>query len=254
MSNTITMKTTIDKLLNGKFSFEQPARGHGYRVAVDTLLLASFVKAKNDQKILELGCGVGVAMFSLATREKEINITGLELQKEIYELCKKNIGLNNFQNRIKVINGDVGFLPDEFVHKFDHVMMNPPFHEEKSHINSPNKSKTISHIENEETNLSTWIESAYKSLKNNGIMTIIHKKDRQDEIIEYSQNLFGKIIIKPIISKENKEAKRIIIRAIKTENTNENIDFLNPFILYDNDGKYSVLAEKILRNGEKMPD
>lgn len=252
------MKTTIDKLLNGRFAFEQPARGHGYRVSVDTLLLAAAVQATGQQKVLELGCGVGAAMLALATREANLQITGLELQEELTKLCASNIELNSFEGRMTVIQGDVAGLLESFYGAYDHVMMNPPFHKEKHHTTSPNQIKAIANTENDETDLPVWIQSACTALKAGGQMTLIHKADRQDEITTHAARLFEKVIIKPIISKTGAPPKRIIVRTTKGEGVDAppkekgSIKTLPPFILYGDDARYSEAADTIMRDAGAM--
>ncbi len=246
------MKTTTDKLLNGRFTFEQPARGHGYRVSVDTLLLAAAVTAQNTEKVLELGSGVGAVMLALATREADIRITGVELQQDLSDLCSHNIALNHFAGRLIALKGDVAKLPDSFKDFYDHVMMNPPFHEEKGHDKSPNQIKAIANTESLDAALSVWIESAYNALKGGGQLTLIHRADRQDEIIECTKQYFSTISIKPIISKQGKDAKRIIMIAKKQKGAGTTTT-LKPFILYGEDGRYCSEAEQILREAKPMP-
>ena len=48
---------TTDRLLGGRLILRQPARG--YRVAVDTVLLAAAVPARPGARLVELGAGVG---------------------------------------------------------------------------------------------------------------------------------------------------------------------------------------------------
>ena len=46
-------KFTIDNFLGGILQIKQPARG--YRIGIDTVLLASATKPKADAKVLDLG-------------------------------------------------------------------------------------------------------------------------------------------------------------------------------------------------------
>jgi len=59
-------ETTEDKFLGGSLSLLQPKTG--YRAGADPVLLASAVDALATQSVLELGCGVGVALFCLMQR------------------------------------------------------------------------------------------------------------------------------------------------------------------------------------------
>ena len=56
MSATITENGYLD----GRVRIRQPARG--YRAGVDPVLLAASVPARDGQRVLELGCGVGAAL------------------------------------------------------------------------------------------------------------------------------------------------------------------------------------------------
>ena len=56
------IETTDDAILNGRVRLRQPARG--YRVNVDTLLLAAAVEAPAASRLAEAGCGVGAALLN----------------------------------------------------------------------------------------------------------------------------------------------------------------------------------------------
>ncbi|MFA6279996.1 MAG: methyltransferase [Bdellovibrionales bacterium] len=248
------MDTTTDKLLNSRITVQQPASG--YRIAVDTLLLASAVpvQAGQGEKVLELGCGVGGAMLALAARVGDVSITGLELQEPMAALCASNIALNGFEDRLKVEHGDVAAPAHEGAGQFDHVMMNPPFHHGKTHSASANPSKRMANTESEEADLSVWLMRAAQALKQGGCMTMIHRADRQDEIIMLASTSFSTIIIKPIWSKkEGGTCKRIIICALKGEGKDgTSVTIAQPFILYGNDGLYTSDANGILRESGGM--
>ena len=83
-----TLATTLDGLLNKKVKLEQPK--DGYRVALDTVFLASAVDAKANDLVLDLGCGVGGSMLSLAARVSGLSITGIDCPgRTSFSLCKK---------------------------------------------------------------------------------------------------------------------------------------------------------------------
>lgn len=209
-------ETTVDTLLGGRFAVEQPAKG--YRIAVDTLLLAAAVRARSGDRVCELGCGVGGVMLALATRVPEVRITGLELQQPMVDLCQSNIQRNGLGERLSVQQGDVSCMPSNMMATFDHVMMNPPYHDHRSHTVSANTSKRLAHAESDEADLAVWIEQASRCLKEDGALWLIHRADRLDQITEIALRHFGSIAIKPIIAREGAIAKRVIVRAIKVEN------------------------------------
>ena len=65
---------TEDKLLDGRVTFLQPR--HGYRVAIDPVLLAAAVPARSGDRILDLGSGTGAASLCLAARLQDVHVTG----------------------------------------------------------------------------------------------------------------------------------------------------------------------------------
>src|ERR1700730_17094697 len=99
------METTLDALLNRRVMVEQPKKG--FRVALDTLLLAAAVVARPGGKVIDLCWGVGRALMALAVRVHELVVNVLEIQPEIAEMCRRNIARNRFEDRMEVTTGDV---------------------------------------------------------------------------------------------------------------------------------------------------
>jgi tRNA1(Val) A37 N6-methylase TrmN6 len=241
------LKTTIDGLLNNRIKFEQPA--DGYRVAIDTVLLAAAVPAAAGQKVLELGCGVGGAMLALACRVSGIAVTGIEIQSALAHLCAANIECNALAAELRVTEGDATRLPDKMKGAFDHVMMNPPYHDKAHHDVSAHPGKRKANTE-EEGDLALWIASAAQALKSGGILTLIHRADRLDEILDKLKEDFGAVWIKPIAPKAGRAPKRVIVRAEKGGNLSQTI--CSPLILHNADGAFTDETDSILRYIGKM--
>ena len=85
---------SLDSFLGGKLIIKQPLKG--FRAGLDSVLIASIItlQSKNIPNILELGCGVGVAFLSLATRFKNLNITAVEINKLYSDFALYNIEIN----------------------------------------------------------------------------------------------------------------------------------------------------------------
>ena len=166
----IETPTSIDGLLDRRVTLEQPTIG--YRVAVDTVFLAAAAPALEGDKVLDMGCGVGGAMICLACRVPNIKGLGIEIVPEIVELCHHNIGHNAFASGLLVRREDAASLPSDLHGTFDHVLMNPPYHEEKRHDASPNNLKHAANIE-KTGDLALWIASAAAALKTSGTVTFV---------------------------------------------------------------------------------
>lgn len=244
----VMTETSIDKLLNGRFVVEQPKKG--YRIAVDTLLLASAVEARTGQRVLDLGCGVGGVMLALAARVPEAVVVGLEIQPYLAELCAANIQRNGWEERLSVHEGDVARFPKDWADAFDRVVMNPPYHDPKSHGASANDCKRIANTESDDTDLSVWIGAARGALREGGKLTLIHRADRAEEIVALIRPLFGAVRVKMICPKEGGPARRVIIRAQKSGPSVLTEE--PPFFLYGPDGRYNAAGDAILRDAQAM--
>ena len=305
------METTLDGLLNRRIMLEQPAKG--FRVAVDTIFLASAVPARAGQGVLELGCGVGGAMLALACRVPEISITGLEIQEDLVRLGAGNIARNVIKDcakfpkkqrrhpreggdpspeddvgtkvldgftcvtsgrwipacagmtppfledllsqkmiraDLKILRGDATQLPPAFSNAFDHVMMNPPFHDSARHDKSAHEGKRLANTD-EDGDLPRWIASAAQALNTDGCLTLIHRADRLEEIVGLLKPLFGAIHIKPLAPKAGQPAKRVIVRAEKAPAA---APVTYPaLVLHNSDGSYTAEAEGVLRHVGALP-
>ena len=63
--------------LGGRLRLWQPARG--YRSGADAVMLAAACPARPGERVLELGCGAGVALFCLGARVPGLHLAGLEM-------------------------------------------------------------------------------------------------------------------------------------------------------------------------------
>ncbi len=117
-----------DSLFNGDLQCFQAI--NGYRFSIDAVLIAHFFKIEEDDRILDLGTGSGIIMLILLYRWKGKiqEVVGVELQQRLALLAKKNLLMNNFQQRGRIVEGDIKNLgPLVKPGSFDGVICNPPF-------------------------------------------------------------------------------------------------------------------------------
>lgn len=235
------MDTTLDGLLNQQLRIEQPRKG--FRIAIDTVFLSATVPAREQQSVLELGCGVGGAMLCLAFRLSGVKIVGIDIQQSMIDLCRQNIIRNGFEARLKAEHCPVAGVPLDWRGRFDHVMMNPPYYNEKSHSISFNHSKRLANAQ-KDGDLDEWVERAYWCLGDQGVLTLIYHADAMADLCDSLNQRFARIEALPLMPKEGAVAKRILIRAYKTGG---GIQYAAPFILHNPDNTYTQQAENILR-------
>ncbi len=235
-----------DYLLNKKVRIFQPI--DGYRASSDAVLLSSLVEnIKPSETILDVGSGTGAVSLCLAYRFPENSIAGLEIQPQLVELSNQSAATNGFAN-VSFHLADIRekkllFSPCSF----NHVISNPPYSEHDQP--SPNLSKALAH-NHSRFSLHGWLQFCLKMLKPFGRIYLINRVEALDEILCTFFGRAGGIKIIPIYSKPGQQAKRILIAAQKDSKTPTVI--LPPFYMYQPDGAYTQVADKILREGKSF--
>ena len=109
---------TEDALLGGRLRIRQPKRG--YRVNVDTLLLAAAIRLETEGgkgRVIELGCGVGAALLAVAQRyagsHPFARFVGVERDANFAALAKENVALNNLSASAEIITADALALDEK---------------------------------------------------------------------------------------------------------------------------------------------
>lgn len=242
------METTTDKFLDGRVIIQQPI--NGYRAATDPVFLAASVDLSLGRKVLDVGCGVGVASLCLAARLPDAEISGLEVQDNYATLASQNATQNNAS--LTVYHGDLADPPNALKDQvFDQVITNPPFHRNKSR--SADVGKALA--DHETLNLSKWIALSLRRVRPHGYFTIIHMAEVLPEILQALDNC-GDIRVLPLAPRRQQDANRVLVRARKLSKTPATI--LPPFVVHrgrshvgDGDS-YTKRAKKILRDAERL--
>ena len=238
---------TKNKFLGNKLEIFQFT--NGYKGNMDSVLVAASVAAESGQKVLELGCGNGVALCCLLHRVGGLEVYGIEFDKKVGDLCRRNISLNKF--KAKIFNGDITTSIRELKSvSFDHVFMNPPYFKKNAVKKSPKPSSNQAKVET--VPLSEWFSVARKRCKPKGKITIIQRAERLPEIMECLGGHFGQITVQPISSFKDSIPKTIIVQA--TKNSSAAFTLLPPKTVHKRDsvsGKvvYEEELNKILRSG-----
>jgi tRNA1(Val) A37 N6-methylase TrmN6 len=237
-----------DALLGGKVRLLQFK--DGYRVAIDPVLLAAAVPAKAGQRVLDLGCGVGAASLSLAARLPGVKVSGLEIQKPLVDLARRNAVLNNCGDDVSFFDGDLMDPPGGIAEGgFDHVMVNPPYQGADTGNPPPGAAKALANVEGE-AKLVDWVGAALRAVRAKGSVTFIHRADRIEELLAAMYGNFGETLIFPLWPGQDKPAKRVIVSARKGVASQARI---NPgLVLHKEDGSFSDQAQAVLKDAAAL--
>ena len=187
-----------------------------FKFSLDSLLLAEFVQIKkSDKKLLDI-CSGNAPLPLIIAKNHNLEITGVEIQKEIYDLADKSIKENNLTN-IKMLNCNVKDLKNYFPgNNFDIISCNPPFFKVKktSLINEDIK-KAIARHEITIT-LEEIFEVVKYLLKESGTFYLVHRPERLEEImcLANKSHLYVKDMIF-VYSNLKKDAKMVLLKMKK---------------------------------------
>ncbi|TRW99271.1 methyltransferase [Paracoccus sp. M683] len=238
-----------DEFLGGRLRIAQPLRG--YRSGADAVMLAAACGAWPGHRVLELGCGAGVASLCLGFRVPGLHLTGLELQPDYAALAQENAAQNGID--LRVVQGDLAAMPATLrAESFDHVIANPPYF--TSSTAAPDPGRNIAR--HEDTSLAGWMDAALRRLRPGGALTLIQRADRLDGVLAALVGRAGAVVILPVTARAGREAGRIILTARKGARTP--LRLLSPFVMHQEvahlrDGEdLSPAAAAVLREGQPI--
>lgn len=210
-----------------------------FNFSLDSVLLPNFVTMnKGIKKILDIGTGNAPIPLILSTKTS-VSITGVEIQPDVYNLAIKSVKINELDDQIDIINGDINDLYLTMdSDSYDIITCNPPFFkiDEASNLNNCDY-KTFARHEIK-LNLSQLFKISKKLLKNNGVIGIVHRPDRLCDIIEAMRaNNIEPKKIRFVYPKMGKPANMLLIEGKK--NGNPGLKVLEPLYVHNDDGNYS---------------
>ena len=239
---------TNDYLLNKKIKIFQPV--DGYRASTDAVFLSSLIDSeiiKKGDTVLDVGSGTGAISLCLAERlkEKQVQITGLDIQSDLVELSNLSAKSNGFADFLHYEHLDIREKTSLPTGTFSFVITNPPYSDHD--MPSPNISKQLAH-NHQNFDLTGWLTFCLKMLKPKGYLLLINRTEAINEILSALHNKAGDVHILPIYSKQGQVAKRVAVIAKKGAKGITKI--LPPFYTHNEDGSYTDKAQSILRLGQ----
>jgi len=246
------------RLMDGKVICLQPQ--HGYRTAIDPVLLAAAIDAKTGDRVLDVGSGTGAASLCLAARVHGLQITGLELQPDYAALARQSAELNGWSDHINFVTADLAetSASGEF-REFDHVMTNPPYVEQGRGRASPDPRKALATAESR-LGLHEWLRTCVRMTKSRGTVTVIHRGDRLEHIVAALTGAVGELIIYPFwptnaANSSGKDciANRVIVTGRKSVNSPGKLS--RGLTIHSNDtGEYTPETMSILTGRSSLRD
>jgi len=238
---------TLETFFEGKLKIIQPRKG--YRYSIDAVLLAGLTRFRPQDSVVDLGTGCGIIPLLLAFRKSVAHITGLEIQESLADIARRNVLLNELDQRIKILQVDLRKVEFAMLNgPVDLVMSNPPYGILARGRVNPFSEKAIARHELFGT-LADVVQAAAKLLPRKGRLALIYPAKRLAGLLkEVSIGGFTPKQLTFIHATLNSEAKLIHLESTR-EGKGEYLKVRKPFIIYRSDGTYTDEMNTMYRNG-----
>jgi len=172
---------TLDPFFDGSLQILQKKRG--YRFSIDAILLSRFISLRKDEKAIDLGTGCGIVPLLLSKVTKAHSFVGIEIQRDLAELARRNVALNRLEERITILHRDFKTLKGVFSPgAFDVVFSNPPYRKHLAGRVNPSLEKAIARHEIKGT-LDDLVKTAAYLLPAKGRCYLIYSASRAVDLL-----------------------------------------------------------------------
>lgn len=221
----------------------------GFCFGVDSVLLSDFAKEiKQESTVVDIGTGTGIIGLLLCKKTNLKKIYGVEIQKEVAEMAKKSVELNDLGRKFEIINSDINdifnFLEPNTM---DCVVTNPPYKKRNTGLKNEDEKQMISRHEIKCT-LEDIIEKSSKLLKDRGEFYMVHRAERLVDIM----CLLRKYRLEPkkirfVHPKPDEKPNLILVKSIKYAKAFLKIE--KPLVIQNENGEYTEEINRIYGRG-----
>lgn len=230
-----------DLMRNNYYIIQNPEK---FCFGMDAVLLSGFAHIKKGERVLDMGTGTGILPILLEAKTPGGHFTGLELQPESADMARRSVLINNIQERIDIVCGDIKDAAGIFgASSYDVIVSNPPYMSAHHGLVNPESPKAIARHEVACT-LDDVIGQGAKVLKPGGRFYMVHRPFRLVEIYacftKYGLEPKRTRLVYPYV---DKEPSMVLIEAVR--GGRPRLAMEKPLIIYDSPGEYT---EEIIRD------
>lgn len=229
-------KERIDDLQRNHYRIIQdPDR---FCFGMDAVLLSGFARAKEGDRVLDLGTGTGIIPILMEAKTKAAHLYGLEIQPDSADMARRSVRLNNLEKKIEIMTGDIKEADSFFdAASFDVITSNPPYMTEHHGLTNPQAPKAIARHELLCT-LEDVIRVSSRLLKPGGNFFMVHRPFRLVDIFvllrQYRLEPKRMKLVYPFV---DKEPNMVLIEANRGGRARMTVE--KPLIVYKEPGVYT---------------
>lgn len=217
----------------------------GFCFGIDSILLSDFARnIRKGTKVLDLGTGTGIIATLLCEKTELSEITGIEVQEEVYDMAKRSIQLNHLEDRFKIIQDNILNLNKYFEkNTFDAIVTNPPYKKKETGIQNEDTRKLISRHEIE-ASIEDFVKISKEMLKDKGEFYIVYRPERLVDLLSIMRkNKIEPKKIRFVYSNIQAVSKLVLVQGVK--NAKPFLKLEPNLYIYDEKGNYTDEILKI---------
>lgn len=229
-------KERLDVLIEGKYYIWQAEDVLCY--TMDSVLVANFLRLRNQARVLELGAGTGAISLICSLRGAK-EVVGVDIEPYLVSLFERSIKENKLEDGVSAKLLDLKDIKKlTKLGYFDIVVANPPYR--KSASGKVRMSAAAGSACHElSATLEDFILASSKVLKTRGRLAMVNLAERLTDTVE----LLVKYNIEPkrlqfVHSHQHGVAKLFLIEAVFGAQAG-GLEILPPLIVYGADGEYT---------------
>ncbi len=207
---------------------------------IDAVLLANFAAQDlgDKDKVLDLGTGTGIIPLLLWGKVEPQEMIGLEIQRDMVEMAKRSVALNDLEDKIQILEGDIKSPPSQLIsNTYDAIVTNPPYMENNKGLTNPTEGKAIARHEIL-CNLEDITRTTKRLLKPKGKFYIVHRPQRLVDILSTMRavNIEPKKL-RLVHPAQDKAPNLVLIQGVKGGKPHLIVE--KPLYVYQEDGDYT---------------
>ena len=218
--------------------------------SLDAVLLAHFASVRPGGAAVDLGSGTGVIGLLLLARGAA-TVAGLELNPVMADMARRSACLNQLEDRLSIIQGDLRRIKDFFPGgNCELVVSNPPYRPVGGGYISPNDQVAMARHEVTAT-LAEVVAAAKYLVKYRGRFAMVHLPERLAEIsLAMCQSGIEPKRLQFVYPATDKKPNMVLIEGVR--GAKPGLDVLPPLIVYTTDGNYSEDIMKLYPAGKPV--
>lgn len=167
------------------------------KLGTDAILLAAACPMAS--RAVDLGCGVGNVLLSIADRQPNCELVGVEINPDAAAVARQSVAENRLERRVRVIDGDLREIDKMFhvehscdaplaePHAYDLVACNPPYLRDGSGKRSPSAARNLERFDTT-AQPSDVATAASALLKPHGTLMLVLRPDRLGDYLAATES------------------------------------------------------------------